>query len=137
MNQAVLAPVFALIALLLGLMPLFGWSRVSALQSGAVRARDIVLGQQAWPPRATLLGRAFQNQLELPLVFYILVALVLATKSATPTFVGLEWTFVALRWLHAGIHVTTNHLLARFLAFLAGALVLMAMWVWFALRVYS
>ena len=137
MNHIALLPVLVLIALTFVLLLWMGGARYLAVKSRAVRARDIVLGQQAWPPRVTQIDRAYHNQLELPLVFYTLVALALITGMATPTFVWLEWAFVALRLVHAFIHVTSNHLLARFLVFVSGVFVLLAMWIWFAARLYG
>ncbi len=136
MNQPLLTPVFILIALTFALLFWMGGARFMAVSDRAVRIKDIALGQQAWPPRVTKIDRSFHNQLELPLLFYALVALAIGMDIQSTLLVTLEWLFVALRLVHAGIHVTTNHLLARFAAFVAGALVLLIMWIWFAARVY-
>jgi hypothetical protein len=42
---------------------------------------------------------------------------------------------VALRYWHAGIHVTTNHVVRRFAAYAAGFGVLMLFWLVVAMRV--
>mgnify|MGYP003345139369 CR=1 FL=1 len=47
------------------------------------------------------------------------------------------WAFVVSRLLHSWVHVTSNVVRQRFNAFLAGVLILMAMWVWLALRVFG
>jgi len=44
--------------------------------------------------------------------------------------------FVVLRFVHSGVHVTSNDLRWRFSAFMAGAVVLMAMWIYFALKLF-
>jgi hypothetical protein len=46
----------------------------------------------------------------------------------------LSWVFVVARFAHAGIFVSSNDLNQRSLAWLAGALVLLAMWLYFALK---
>ncbi len=135
MNQAVLLPVFILVALLFALGLWLGVARYRAVSGRAVRAKDIALGQSAWPASVTLIDRAFHNQLEMPVVFYALVALVLATGVATRAFVWMEWLFVGFRLAHAYVHLTSNALRARFGLFLGGTLSLIAMWVWFAVRV--
>ncbi len=137
MNHIVLLPVFVQITLTFVLALWMGGARFLAVRSRAVRPKDIVLGQPAWPARVTQIDRAYHNQLELPLVFYALAAFVLVSGVATATFVWMEWVFVALRLVHAFIHVTSNHLLARFLAFASGVFVLLAMWIWFAARLYG
>jgi hypothetical protein len=43
--------------------------------------------------------------------------------------------FVVARFAHAGIFVTSNNLQQRGMAWFAGALVLFAMWIYFALRI--
>jgi hypothetical protein len=39
--------------------------------------------------------------------------------------------------VHAAIHVTSNHVLRRFQAYAVGAVVLLLMWIIFAVRVYA
>jgi hypothetical protein len=43
--------------------------------------------------------------------------------------------FVVTRFAHAGIFVTTNNVQHRSLAWFAGVLVLLALWLYFALRI--
>jgi len=82
MTKALLLPVFLQIALTFGLLLALARARVSALRRGEVAMKDIALGQNAWPAPVTQLGRAFQNQLETPALFYVLAALALATDRA-------------------------------------------------------
>ena len=96
-----------------------------------------MLGQNAWPDKVAQIGRAFQNQFELPLLFYVLAVLAIITKKDDLLFVVMEWIFVALRLAHAYIHCTSNHLLWRFQAFVAGAIVLTVMWIVFAVRILA
>jgi hypothetical protein len=137
MNQIVLLPVFVQIALTFVLLFWMGGARYRAVKSRAVRVKDIALGQDAWPPAITQIDRAFHNQLEMPLLFFALVALVIATGARSTLFVGLEWAFVLLRLGHAYVHVTSNVLTLRFGLFVAGVLALIAMWIDFAARLYS
>jgi hypothetical protein len=101
--------------------------------------KDIALNQPNWPKKATQLGNCLKNQFEFPLLFYALVALALPLRQADLAFVLLSWVFVATRYVHAGIFVTSNDVKQRSLAFFAGAIVLLIMWILFAfsmLRVY-
>ena len=65
----------------------------------------------------------------------MLVALALVTQMADLLFVAMSWAFVVSRLAHAYVHVTDNHVMRRFKAYLVGVLVLMAMWAIFAARV--
>ncbi|MEH3146317.1 MAG: MAPEG family protein [Methylobacterium frigidaeris] len=133
--QAVLAPVFVQVFLTFALLIWTGRARFAAARGGAVRVGDIALGERTWPPPVQQVSNAFANQFELPVLFYVLTGLALATRKADLAFVILAWVFVASRIVHAGIYATTNHVPHRFRAYLVGALVLMAMWLVFAIRI--
>jgi len=133
--QAVLLPVFVQVALTFALMFWMGSVRVAAVSRGQVKIRDIALGQSAWPERPTQIANCYHNQLQLPVLFYVLVVLALITRKADLVFVVLSWAFVLLRLAHAYIHVTSNHVPTRFRWYLAGAAVLLVMWIVFAVRI--
>jgi hypothetical protein len=63
------------------------------------------------------------------------VALALIVRKTDLLFVVMSWIFVALRIAHAGIHITTNRVPRRFMVYAAGVLILMAMWIIFAVRI--
>jgi hypothetical protein len=133
--SALLLPVFVQVALTLGLIFWGGALRVQAIRSGATQVHDIALGQPGWPEQATKVINAYGNQLQLPVLFYLLVALVLLVAPATPGMVLLSWAFVLSRLFHALIHVTTNNVPRRFFIFLAGVAILALMWLIFAATV--
>jgi hypothetical protein len=133
--QMVLLPVFVLVGLTFFLLLWTAGARRGALVGGQTKVRDIALGQPNWPARATQIGNCFMNQFELPLLFYILIALALPLRHADLVIVLLSWVFVVTRFAHAGIFVTHNDLNQRSLAWFAGALVLFAMWLYFALKI--
>ncbi|MEL7023248.1 MAG: MAPEG family protein [Pseudomonadota bacterium] len=74
----------------------------------------------------------FSNLLEMPVLFYVLVALVLATDTAPGVLTLLAWVFVGLRIAHSMIHVTYNKVLHRFYVYVAGGLTLWSAWAVFA-----
>jgi hypothetical protein len=133
--QSVLLPVFVLVGLTFALLVWMAGARRGALVGGQTKVRDIVLGQPNWPVRATQVGNCFKNQFELPVLFYILIALALPLRHADLVIVLLSWLFVAARLVHAGIFVSSNDLNQRSLAWFAGVLVLLVMWLYFALKI--
>ena len=133
--QMVLLPVFVLIGLTFGLLLGMFFARRNALVSRETKIRDIALGQSNWPVRATQIGNCYRNQFELPVLFYVLIAIVLPIRHADLIIVILSWVFVVTRFVHAGIFVTSNDLGRRSTVWLVGALVLLAMWVYFALKI--
>jgi hypothetical protein len=133
--QMVLLPVLVLVGLTFALLLWMASARGRALGSRETSFKDIALGQQNWPERATQIGNCFSNQFELPLLFYILIALALPLRHADFVIVLLSWVFVVTRFAHAGIFVSSNNVQQRSLAWFAGVLVLLAMWIYFALKI--
>jgi hypothetical protein len=130
----VLLPVFVQIGLTFFLLFGMALSRGRALAGGEVKAKDISLREPNWPARAAQIGNCFANQFELPILFYVLIALALPIRHADLIIVMLSWVFVVTRFAHAGIFVTSNNLQTRSLAWFSGALVLLAMWAYFAVK---
>ena len=133
--QAILLPVFALVALTFSLLFLTGYSRVALVRRGETKVRDIALGQLNWPEHITKIGNSYNSQFQLPVLFYVVVILAYVLRTADLLFVVLSWLFVATRLGHAYLHVTSNHVGRRFNAFAAGFAVLVVMWIMFAVRI--
>ena len=132
--QMVLLPVFVLVGLTFALLLGMATMRTRALTGGETKMKDVALGEPNWPTRAAQIGNCFSNQFEIPLLFYILIALALPLRHADLVIVLLSWVFVVTRFVHAGIFVTSNDLRQRGPAWFAGVLVLFAMWLYFALK---
>src|SRR3954453_1202440 len=75
------------------------------------------------------------DEFGLPTLFYALIAIALPLRHADLVIVLLSWVFVVTRFAHARIFVTSNDLNRRSLAWFASALVLLVMWLYFALRI--
>jgi len=133
--QFVLLPLFIEVLLIFGLMFGMMYFRTSSLRRGETRSADISLREPNWPRQATLFGYAFGNQFELPVLFYLLTILTIVTHHADLLFVVLAWIFVVLRVLQAFVHVTSNNVRMRGAYYGIGALVLVAMWVIFMIRI--
>jgi hypothetical protein len=133
--QWVLLPVFVLVGLTFFLLLGMATSRGKALKGKETSLNDVAAGKANWPAGAAQFGNCFSNQFEIPVLFYILIALALPLRHADLVIVLLSWVFVVLRFIHAGIFVTSNNVRQRGLTWFAGVLVLMAMWLYFALKI--
>lgn len=133
--QMVLLPLMVQIGLTFALLIAMAGLRRQTLVSGETKIRDIALGEPNWPARATQVGNCYRNQFELPVLFYALIALALPLRHADLFIVLMSWIFVITRLIHAGVFVTSNDLGRRSVAWLAGALVLLVMWLYFAIRI--
>lgn len=133
--QAILLPVFVQIGLTYSLGLWMAKARRDVFLRRELRWPEIALKQKPWPEQAQKLANAFQNQFEIPVLFYVLVAFAILAQEAGPVFVILEWLFVASRIAHAVVFVTSNHVPTRGLAYIAGSLLLLLMWVMFAFNI--
>ncbi|KGT76540.1 MAPEG family protein [Bradyrhizobium japonicum] len=116
--QMVLLPVFVQVGLTFALLIGMALARRRSLVSGETKSRDIAPG----------------DQFELPVLFYALIALALPLRHADLFIVLMSWVFVVTRFAHAGVFVSSNDLGRRSTIWLAGVLVLLAMWIYFALK---
>lgn len=132
--QMILAPVFVQVLLTLLVMYVMAYRRFSAVRAGEIRG-PIELRQANWPQRALQAEYNFQNQFELPVLFYVLAILSIITRHADLFFVLMAWVFAVLRIAHAVVHLTTNTIAYRGGFFIAGALVLTVMWLVFMARI--
>jgi hypothetical protein len=71
----------------------------------------------------------YRNLFEAPVLFYVAALAAFALKVVTPLLVALAWLYVACRVVHSLIHVTTNRVKHRFLAFVASHAVLFVVWI--------
>ncbi len=133
--QMVLLPLLVQIGLTFALLIAMVGLRRQTLVAGETKIREIALGQPNWPTRATQVGNCYRNQFELPVLLYVLIALALPLRHADLFIVLMSWVFVITRLIHAGVFVTSNDLGRRSTAWIAGALVLLVMWLYFAIRI--
>lgn len=111
-------------------------ARFAARKAGEVNRKRIALDSSAWPDNVRKLGNNYSNQFEFPVVFYALVPLLLITALADWVQVALSFVFVVSRAAHSAIHTGSNVVMTRLKVFLVGVITVVAMWLWFALRLY-
>jgi len=70
----------------------------------------------------------FRNLFELPVLFYMAIALALFSGAGGTLMLVLAWVFVVLRLLHSAIHCTYNKVIHRFRAYVFGGFVLWGIW---------
>lgn len=135
-EHALLAPVFlhVLLTLIVGLVTLR--ARFAAVREGKASLKKIALDNSAWPEKALKLGNNLNNQFQVPVTWYACVALLLITQKADWAAVALSWAFIAMRLLHTLEHTGSNNVRRRMPLFFAGYTCVVAMWVWFAIRMY-
>lgn len=135
-ETAVLLPMLALafLTFVIGaLVPIRRFSRKHKLTQA-----DFELGESARVPAVVSLpNRNFANLFEAPVLFYPAVLAFYVTGTADAVAVWMAWGYVALRALHSVVHVTSNIVRWRALAFSFSMLVLMALWGLLAWRIIA
>lgn len=116
------------------ILVLMGRERVPRVMSGEIAMKDIAVERTAYPLRGRLLSNSFDNQFQLPVLFYVALLLALWSGGTNWAEVALAWGFVVLRYVHAAIHTTSNSLLPRFTVYTSGLAVLCLLWLLVLLR---
>ena len=134
---AILLPVLAQVLLTLAVLVAMGPARARSLRESGktIDDADVRDGRVTWSEQATKVARNYENQFELPVLFYAVVAFALITSAVDVIMVGLAWLFAVSRLAHAVIHIGPNVVTWRGAAFLIGLLALAAMWVKLAFHI--
>jgi hypothetical protein len=133
-EKLLILAIAAQVFLTLTVLVLMGRERVPRVLRGEIAMADIAVDRSAYPLRARLLSNSFDNQFQLPVLFYSAGLLFIYFGAVGWVEVALGWIFVASRIIHAVIHVTTNDVPTRFAAYSAGLAVLALFWLWLLVR---
>jgi len=133
-STQILLPVLVQVALTFLLLFWQAMLRAQSLQSGEVSIRNVALNEPNWPTKPTQVANCFNNQFQLPILFFVVVILAQMQGVADWVMVILAWVFAVSRLAHAYIHTTSNRFAIRFRLYTVGFSSLLGMWVWFALR---
>ncbi len=108
---------------------------VSIRRWQAVRAEDAQYSDLAWARQEPELSRRWaknlDNQFQVPMLVYTLVALLFAVGQVTPGQIVLAWIFLAGRVLHTLVQVGGDNVQMRGIVFTINYVALSAMWLLF------
>lgn len=131
----ILYPVFALVLLTFLMAFWMARERFASVRRGEIKFEPGV--RPVFRDRAGQVSNAYHNLLELPLLFYAVVAFAMLTKGDDGLMIILAWIYVAFRYVQAFVHATYNKIIHRFGAFVVSVIVLAIMWVHLFLHVAS
>jgi hypothetical protein len=127
--SAIIYPVVAMFMLTFSVIGYMVVSRLTAIRRGDVSIRYYRRyneGEQT--PRLQVIGRHAQNHFEVPPLFYIAILFLYVTGSVTPIAIALAWIYFGSRCLHSFIHLGSNDVTHRFIAFALSGLTLICLW---------
>ncbi|MBX3703845.1 MAG: MAPEG family protein [Steroidobacteraceae bacterium] len=127
--MSIVWPAFALVALTLAVVVRLARQRFAAARAGRVDPRYYkVFKGEGEPADVAATARNLNNLYEMPTLFYAGIAIAFAAGRSGTLLLALAWAYVALRYLHSAIHLTTNKVIWRFRVFAASLFVLLAFW---------
>jgi hypothetical protein len=104
--------------------------RFASVKNGSVSVKYFKLMDGKNVPEMVIkTSRHFNNQFEVPTLFYVVCTLYISFGIDSSFAVIIAWFFVVLRFVHSYIHLTYNHILHRILTFWAGFICIMVLWV--------
>ena len=135
-TKLLLLPAFIPMALVVAIGLRLLRARFAAGKAGLVERKRIALDNTAWPDNVRKLSNSYSSQFEFPVLYHALIPLLLVTGLGDTAQVVLSFLFVASRIAHSVVHTGGNVVVLRLRMFFLGVLCVVAMWVWFALRLY-
>ncbi len=104
--------------------------RFASVKSGEVSAKYFKLMDGGNVPEiVTKTSRNFNNQFEVPVLFYVVCCLYISLGIESDLAVIFAWLFVVSRMVHSYIHLTYNYIIHRMLSFWAGLMFVLALWI--------
>jgi hypothetical protein len=129
-------PMLALVLLTGGVLIALFRSRVRMVREGLAPVSYFRVFQGSpEPDYAVKPARQFTNLFEAPTLFYAGCLTAMVAGVTGTAVVALAWAYVAMRYVHAFIHLGANRVRYRMRAYFAGWVLLMALWVYVALSV--
>lgn len=123
-------PMFAMVILTLIVACVAVKARFESVKNGSINPKYFKLMQgENIPDFVTKTTRCFNNQFEIPVIFYVACTLYISLGIESLLGIIFAWLFVVLRSIHAYIHLTYNHILHRMLFFWAAFLSVIILWV--------
>ena len=132
---ALIPPVVALVALT-GLVLLITAvvRNLAVLRGEASQRYYLDYATDAPSERVERPARTFNNLFQVPMLFYVACALMIATDQIDRIQVTLAWLYVAARAVHAIIYIVFNRIAYRFAVYLASCIILGVLWTRFAIH---
>lgn len=122
-------PMFSMVLLtfIVGLIAVF--TRIKSVTSKSIHIRAYkLMDADNYPESVIKTTRNFNNQFEVPLLFYVACLSFLVLNVSSILALTLAWAFVVLRVMHSFIHISYNGLLHRVIAFWLSFFVVFALW---------
>jgi hypothetical protein len=127
---------FAMVLLTALVLAILFRARVGAVRQGLISAAYFRIYQGgAEPETSAKPSRHFANLFEAPILFYVACLAAMITHFTGPAIQVLAWLYVAVRVVHAYVHLGGNRLRYRMRAYFFSWGILLAMWIYLVIGV--
>ncbi len=133
-EHGMITPVVALVIWSLIMLIWLYATRIPAMAKAKVRPGEATKAQMEALPSANVANN-YNHLMEQPTLFYALCFALELLGQANDINIGLAWLYVVIRIVHSLLQATVNFIPIRFLIFVLGSLVLMALAVHAAIAV--
>jgi hypothetical protein len=135
MNQtAIFWPMIGHVLLVVIVYVVLAIRRRGAVEAGEAEVRQFK-GRYEEPARSVTVANNLMNQFEAPVLFHIVSLCLYVTVGVNVFTVTLAWLFILFRYIHAYVHLTSNKIRWRNMSFRIGLLILLILWITFALHI--
>jgi len=130
MTAAILQPV---VVLVLWSMVMWAWlyaTRIPAMQKAEVTLDPSLTTAELsarLPPAVRWKADNYNHLMEQPTLFYATALTLAVVGQGAGLNLGLAWGYVGLRVVHSLVQATSNVIMVRFMVFMLGSLVLVAL----------
>lgn len=127
-------PMAAHALLVFGLYGLLIMRRAALVRTGRIDSSDFRENRgEREPAESLVVNNCIANQFELPVLFHAACVVLYLTDADNIVALALAWLFVAARYSHAYVHVTSNRLSLRMPLFAASFAAVVCLWIWIAI----
>ena len=128
-NNPIFLPAVAMVVLTIAVWWRMYVTRIGQMKRERIHPQSVATSAQAAAKLTdSCAADNFRNLFELPVLFYLALVVAAQAGLASMTVLVLAWLFVVLRVLHSWIQCTYNKVMHRFKVYVAGGMVLWALW---------
>lgn len=120
-------PVLAQVLVPLVVLLLNAKRKAADVKSGQFDREKAAMDNEAWGRATVLTSKNLANQFQFPVIFYVLCLVIAGLGAVDNIVLSVAWLFVAARYVHAFIHVTSNFVPLRLTSFIASIVMLLVL----------
>jgi len=122
LDTSLMLPMLVQTLIICALAFLMGGSRFIGAQRGKIDMRNVAKTGK-WPGKHGVLSDSYNNQFQMPQLFYVACIALTLLGAVTPLATKLAWAFILLRFAHMIWHNTKNIVVVRFFIFVGSGVV--------------